>query len=40
MAANTFYFSILRNPIPLLESSYIYFKNDVPAFRSSKNVNE
>ncbi|XP_041880582.1 galactose-3-O-sulfotransferase 2 isoform X2 [Corvus kubaryi] len=40
MAANTFYFSILRNPIPLLESSYIYYKNNVPAFRSSKNVNE
>ncbi|KAI1235734.1 hypothetical protein IHE44_0001816 [Lamprotornis superbus] len=39
MAANTFYFSILRNPIPLLESSYIYYKNYVPAFRSSKNVN-
>ncbi|NXA59655.1 G3ST2 sulfotransferase, partial [Mohoua ochrocephala] len=40
MAANTFYFSILRNPIPLLESSYIYYKNNVPAFRNSKNVNE
>ncbi|NWI84554.1 G3ST2 sulfotransferase, partial [Pitta sordida] len=40
MAANTFYFSILRNPIPLLESSYIYFKNNAPAFRSSKDVNE
>ncbi|XP_066050184.1 galactose-3-O-sulfotransferase 2 isoform X2 [Chamaea fasciata] len=40
MAANTFYFSILRNPIPLLESSYIYYKNNVPAFRSSKNVKE
>ncbi|NXO39638.1 G3ST2 sulfotransferase, partial [Locustella ochotensis] len=40
MAANTFYFSILRNPISLLESSYVYYKNYVPAFRSSKNVNE
>lgn len=40
MAANTFYFSILRNPIPLLESSYIYYKNNAPAFRNSKNVNE
>ncbi|XP_053930975.1 galactose-3-O-sulfotransferase 2 isoform X1 [Cuculus canorus] len=40
MAANTFYFSILRNPIPLLESSYIYYKNSVPAFRLSKDVNE
>uniref|UniRef100_A0A8C0IFJ3 Galactose-3-O-sulfotransferase 2 n=1 Tax=Bubo bubo TaxID=30461 RepID=A0A8C0IFJ3_BUBBB len=40
MAENTFYFSILRNPIPLLESSYIYYKDTVPAFRISKNVNE
>ncbi|NXT85708.1 G3ST2 sulfotransferase, partial [Zapornia atra] len=40
MAENTFYFSILRNPIPLLESSYIYYKDDVPAFRTSKDVNE
>ncbi|KAF2982121.1 hypothetical protein EK904_010781 [Melospiza melodia maxima] len=30
----------LRNPIPLLESSYIYYKDYVPAFRSSKDVNE
>ncbi|NXN98345.1 G3ST2 sulfotransferase, partial [Rhinopomastus cyanomelas] len=40
MAENTFYFSILRNPIPLLESSYIYYKDSVPAFRISKDVNE
>ncbi|NXQ96906.1 G3ST2 sulfotransferase, partial [Sagittarius serpentarius] len=40
MAANTFYFSILRNPIRLLESSYVYYKHNVPAFRSSKDVNE
>ncbi|XP_061861285.1 galactose-3-O-sulfotransferase 2 [Colius striatus] len=40
MAANTFYFSILRNPIRLLESSYVYYKNVVPAFRASKDVNE
>ncbi|NWR81622.1 G3ST2 sulfotransferase, partial [Centropus unirufus] len=40
MAANTFYFSILRNPIPLLESAYVYYKNSVPAFRISKDVNE
>ncbi|KFP78427.1 Galactose-3-O-sulfotransferase 2, partial [Acanthisitta chloris] len=40
MAANTFYFSILRNPIALLESAYIYYKSNVPAFRSSKDVNE
>ncbi|NWV60812.1 G3ST2 sulfotransferase, partial [Malurus elegans] len=40
MAANTFYFSILRNPIRLLESSYIYYKHNVPAFSRSKDVNE
>lgn len=40
MAANTFYFSILRNPISLLESSYIYYKDTVPAFKLSKDVNE
>ncbi|NXJ76763.1 G3ST2 sulfotransferase, partial [Trogon melanurus] len=40
MAANTFYFSILRNPIRLLESSYVYYKDSVPAFRNSKDVNE
>ncbi|NXP76638.1 G3ST2 sulfotransferase, partial [Ramphastos sulfuratus] len=40
MPANTFYFSILRNPIPLLESSYVYYKDAVPAFRFSKDVNE
>ncbi|NXF97405.1 G3ST2 sulfotransferase, partial [Eubucco bourcierii] len=40
MPANTFYFSILRNPIPLLESSYVYYKDTVPAFRFSKDVNE
>ncbi|KFO87985.1 Galactose-3-O-sulfotransferase 2, partial [Buceros rhinoceros silvestris] len=40
MATNTFYFSILRNPIPLLESSYVYYKDIVPAFRISKDVNE
>ncbi|NXT52972.1 G3ST2 sulfotransferase, partial [Pluvianellus socialis] len=40
MPANTFYFSILRNPISLMESSYVYYKDDVPAFRISKDVNE
>ncbi|KFZ68473.1 Galactose-3-O-sulfotransferase 2, partial [Podiceps cristatus] len=39
MAANS-YFSILRNPISLLESSYIYYKDSVPAFTISKDVNE
>ncbi|NWZ32515.1 G3ST2 sulfotransferase, partial [Asarcornis scutulata] len=40
MAGDTFYFSILRNPIFLLESSYIYYKDAVPAFIRSKDVNE
>ncbi|NWU67783.1 G3ST2 sulfotransferase, partial [Pterocles burchelli] len=40
MPADTFYFSILRNPIPLLESSYVYYKDAVPAFKISKDVNE
>ncbi|KAM6357774.1 LOW QUALITY PROTEIN: galactose-3-O-sulfotransferase 2 [Alca torda] len=39
MAANTFYFSILRNPIALLESSYV-LKGRCPAFKISKDVNE
>ncbi|XP_066477595.1 galactose-3-O-sulfotransferase 2 [Tiliqua scincoides] len=39
MPNDTFYFTILRNPIALLESSYVYYKN-IPAFRKSKDVNE
>nr|XP_013807924.1 PREDICTED: galactose-3-O-sulfotransferase 2 [Apteryx mantelli mantelli] len=40
MAENTFYFSILRNPVSQLESSYVYYKDAAPAFRMSKDVNE
>ncbi|KAH0623966.1 hypothetical protein JD844_007194 [Phrynosoma platyrhinos] len=40
MPNDTFYFSILRDPVPLLESSYVYYKSSAPAFRNSKNVNE
>ncbi|XP_035755890.1 galactose-3-O-sulfotransferase 2 [Egretta garzetta] len=40
MPADTFYFSILRNPIHLLESSYVYYKDYAPAFKISKDVNE
>ncbi|XP_042314450.1 galactose-3-O-sulfotransferase 2 [Sceloporus undulatus] len=40
MPNDTFYFSILRDPAPLLESSYVYYKDAAPAFRNSKNVNE
>ncbi|XP_020642085.2 galactose-3-O-sulfotransferase 2 [Pogona vitticeps] len=40
MPRDTFYFSILRHPASLLESSYVYYKSVTPAFRKSKNVNE
>ncbi|XP_044288666.1 galactose-3-O-sulfotransferase 2 [Varanus komodoensis] len=40
MPDDTFYFSILRDPASLLESSYVYYKTYSPAFRNSKNVNE
>ncbi|XP_015745346.1 galactose-3-O-sulfotransferase 2 isoform X2 [Python bivittatus] len=40
MPDNTFYFSILRDPTLLLESSYVYFKTFSPAFRNSKDINE
>ncbi|XP_034295444.1 galactose-3-O-sulfotransferase 2 [Pantherophis guttatus] len=40
MPNNTFYFSILRHPALLLESSYVYFKNYAPAFRKSKDIND
>ncbi|KAL2775379.1 galactose-3-O-sulfotransferase 2, partial [Daubentonia madagascariensis] len=33
MPNDTFYFSILRNPVSQLESSFIYYKSYVPAFR-------
>uniref|UniRef100_A0A2K6GM80 Galactose-3-O-sulfotransferase 2 n=1 Tax=Propithecus coquereli TaxID=379532 RepID=A0A2K6GM80_PROCO len=33
MPKDTFYFSILRNPVSQLESSFIYYKNYAPAFR-------
>ncbi|XP_053164977.1 galactose-3-O-sulfotransferase 2 [Hemicordylus capensis] len=40
MPNNTFYFSILRDPASLLESSYVYYKTYCPAFRETKDVNE
>ncbi|KAM6441933.1 galactose-3-O-sulfotransferase 2 isoform 2-T2 [Liasis olivaceus] len=40
MPDNAFYFSILRDPTLLLESSYVYFKTFSPAFRNSKDINE
>ena len=33
MHNDTFYFSILRNPVFQLESSFVYYKSHVPAFR-------
>ncbi|XP_007667788.2 galactose-3-O-sulfotransferase 2 [Ornithorhynchus anatinus] len=39
MPRNTFFFSILRNPISLLESSYIYFRF-AGAFKRTKTLNE
>lgn len=33
MPNDTFYFSILRNPVSQLESSFIYYRHDVPAFK-------
>lgn len=39
MPNNTFYFSILRDPVSLLESSYVYYKPFSAAFRKSKDVN-
>ncbi|XP_048362866.1 LOW QUALITY PROTEIN: galactose-3-O-sulfotransferase 2 [Sphaerodactylus townsendi] len=40
MPKDTFYFTILRDPILSLESSYVYYKNYSPAFKNSSNVNE
>ncbi|XP_043849243.1 galactose-3-O-sulfotransferase 2 [Dromiciops gliroides] len=40
MPNNTFYFSILRNPISQLESSFMYYKTYTPAFRKTKSLNE
>ncbi|XP_074046773.1 galactose-3-O-sulfotransferase 2 isoform X2 [Macrotis lagotis] len=40
MPNNTFYFSILRNPISQLESSFVYYKGYVPAFQKAKSLNE
>lgn len=38
MPADTFYFSILRDPVALTESSYAYYKNVAPAFRRAKGL--
>lgn len=40
MPTDTFYFSILRDPVALAESSYAYYKNVAPAFRRSKGLGD
>lgn len=40
MPADTFYFSILRDPVALAESSYAYYKNVAPAFRRAKGLSD
>ncbi|XP_029113402.1 galactose-3-O-sulfotransferase 4 isoform X2 [Scleropages formosus] len=38
MPADTFYFSILRDPVALAESSYAYYKVVAPAFKRAKGL--
>ncbi|XP_006875298.1 PREDICTED: galactose-3-O-sulfotransferase 2 [Chrysochloris asiatica] len=38
MPEGTFYFSILRNPVFQLESSFIYYKDYAPAFQAPRNL--
>ncbi|XP_023653461.1 galactose-3-O-sulfotransferase 4 isoform X1 [Paramormyrops kingsleyae] len=38
MPADTFYFSIIRDPVALAESSYGYYKAVAPAFKRSKGL--
>ncbi|TRY58262.1 hypothetical protein DNTS_031031 [Danionella cerebrum] len=40
MPPDTFYFSILRDPVALAESSYAYYKNVAPAFRRAKGLGD
>ncbi|KAJ8362520.1 hypothetical protein AAFF_G00369910 [Aldrovandia affinis] len=37
---DTFYFSILRNPVTLMTSSYSSFKQDFPAFKLSESLED
>ncbi|XP_044058195.1 galactose-3-O-sulfotransferase 2 [Siniperca chuatsi] len=39
MPKDTFYFSILRNPVAMMESIYMYYKS-IPAFHKTHNLNE
>ncbi|XP_023124652.1 galactose-3-O-sulfotransferase 4 isoform X2 [Amphiprion ocellaris] len=40
MPADTFYFSIIRDPVALAESSFAYFKEVAPAFRKAKGLGD
>lgn len=40
MPADTFYFSIVRDPVALAESSFAYYKEVAPAFRKAKGLGE
>ncbi|TNN45189.1 Galactose-3-O-sulfotransferase 4 [Liparis tanakae] len=40
MPADTFYFSIIRNPVALAESSFAYYKEVAPAFRKAKTLGD
>ncbi|XP_077444274.1 galactose-3-O-sulfotransferase 4 isoform X2 [Stigmatopora argus] len=39
-AADTFYFSIIRDPLALAESSFAYYKEVAPAFRKAKGLGD
>ncbi|XP_056156644.1 galactose-3-O-sulfotransferase 4 isoform X2 [Lampris incognitus] len=40
MPANTLYFSIIRDPVALAESSFAYYKEVAPAFRKAKGLGD
>ncbi|KAM6908858.1 galactose-3-O-sulfotransferase 4 [Xenentodon cancila] len=40
MPADTFYFSIIRDPVVLAESSFAYYKEVAPAFRKAKGLGD
>lgn len=40
MPNDTFYFSVLRNPVSQLESAFIYYKDYVPAFQRVKSLDQ
>lgn len=40
MPADTFYFSIVRDPVALAESSYAYYKAVAPAFKRAKGLGD